>query len=584
MVDTSLYRNLFERFPQRGRDRKGLGYNIEAFVAVLTLFVFALGSLQSPADVDWTEFQTEVAAKDAGYVLKETGTLDELLERGETGSIQTAASTITGDQLQVSGNVRGLPIGEHRIGFHVNDDGIDDFETEQVSGSCEGELEEIEETTDEDVMKTQETEHGVHLYIADADPEVVGDSEPEENRYDSVWVDNGTQCQFAAADGPYYMDEFFWWGDGDEGTYYDIEHISEDGDYLTLYEADQPVRFKNTAGSSVNNIKTDVRFDTFNFSKPDLSTYDVLVFRREETLELIENNEDKETEVLEFLEDGSVLFLVDLEEDNFGDPGDNFMSRAGLEWLDLDWEGNIEGAGFSDTRDSRDVRNLFEGQNPEEDVSLLPGGDISSGDRELVYAGSGFYDTTPWNATNTSAEEIEEGDLPEGVPESDCTDENWNYWKAEFIFPDDEYFVYGSRLECDDNIWSMSIDLDKNGQIEDEQVLLEGDTVDVDGREHHVVSHLSNGADFVYIENQLIELVNHRTEFPDRDIHKFARAGYQEEYEPQDRELLSAVIYWLAMEEKQFGPEQTAATTTTVVGGIKNEVYMPYRVDLRWER
>ncbi|MFB6147707.1 MAG: hypothetical protein ABEJ66_02375, partial [Candidatus Nanohaloarchaea archaeon] len=99
--------------------RKGVGYTIEAFIAVLVLFIFALGSLGSPAGQNWNRFQSQVAARDISYVMQATGNMESFLERGETGSIQTMASTLSGGRMDVAGDIQGLPIGERKVGFHI---------------------------------------------------------------------------------------------------------------------------------------------------------------------------------------------------------------------------------------------------------------------------------------------------------------------------------------------------------------------------------------------------------------------------------------------------------------------------------
>lgn len=564
--------------------RKGIGYTIEAFVAILTLFVFAVGSIQTTASPDWNGFQAEVSAKDIGYVLHKTGKMERLLERGETGSIQTAASALTSDRLQFSGTVKGLPIGEKRIGFHVLDNKIHDFNPKTASSlgdSCysdksDNDLEEID--SEEPVKRTQNKKHGVYLYIADTDPDIPGGFNSETD-YDSIWVDNSTRCQFSAAEGPFYKDEFLFWGDSSDGTpdmNYDLKNISNNGNKLTVYEAEQPVNFRNTMRENVNGISAETRFDTFNFSTNDLSVYDALIFRRKESLDLIESRQER---VMDYLEDHSVLFLMNLEQN---DLDNGFMSKTGMEWRELDWTEKPSGANFSEAHASRKTENLFLGQKGDrQSVSLLPGGNISSGSK-LVYPWHGKYNTDQWNATNMSMETVSPMELLEGVPESGCE----NYRKGNFSFPDDDYFAYSSELgDCSEGIWGLSIDLDQNGVIDsNEKTYVNGDRMEVGGRSYRVKIHSGSEAEFVYAESDKIELVNYKTEFPLQNINQFARAGYRDSYSDEDRKLLVSVLYQLSGTQNNFGPSTSSEISTTVVGSVKNKVYMPYRLDMRWRR
>ncbi|MFB6213591.1 MAG: hypothetical protein ABEJ07_03460 [Candidatus Nanohaloarchaea archaeon] len=569
---------------------KGIGYSVEAFVAILTLFVFAIGSLQSPPSHDWSRFQGEVAAKDITYVLQKTGNMDAFLQRGETGSLRTAASTLAQGRLEASGSVQNLPIGEKVVGFHVLQTGIHDIRARTATSlgdrcATSNDLEEI--NSENDVMRTVSERHGVHLYVADIDPSVPGGFNGEED-YDAVWVDNGTRCQFSAAEGPILEDRFYWWGnrsDAETDLHYDLKDISKDGEKLLVYEAEQPARFRTTIRKNINGIRTDTGVDTFNFSTTDLSDYDTLVFRREASLDLINADSDREQRVMEYLDDGSALFLVDLEE---SDLSSGFMARTGLRWKDPGWTLRPFGASFSETPRSRRAENLFLGQSGSKNaVDMLPGGNITSG-QGLAYARSARLRTDNWNATDMSM--TTDSAPPPGVPESGCG----NYRQGSFPFPGSTYDGWSSELgDCSDaeEVWALSLDTSGNGRIEqDEKTYANGDTLTVEDRKYTAKIYPASGscspgecAEFVYAGSDRIEIVNSRTEFEDTNIERFARAGYETSYSEEDRKLLTSVLYWLNGEQNSFG-QVNGRISTTSVGGIKNQVYMPYRIDMRWEQ
>lgn len=572
--------------------QKGVGYTIEAFIAVLTLFIFAIGSFQAPAGQDWNRFQSEVAARDIGHVLQKTGNTEAFLQRGETGSFQTAVSALTQDRLKVSGDVINLPIGEKSVGFHVLDSDIHTFNPQTVSSvgdKCanRNDLEEIE--SEYEIKRTQNERHGVYLYIADTDPEDPGGFNGGED-YDSIWVDNGTRCQFSNAEGPYLKENFFWWGNSSDGTsdlHYDLKDISSDGGSLLVYEAEQPVQFQKQLRKQVNGIETGVSVNTFNFSSTDIESYDTLVFREQGALTTINADSDREERLMDYLEQESALFLVDLTE---SDLNSGFMSRTGLKWKGLPFTATPTGASFTDEPDSSRVENLFLGKSGDKSaVDIPPGGKISSGNIHLVNAMNGEYKTDEWNAADMSMDFV--SSPPPDVAESSCS----NYRHGVFSFPEDDYDVWSSEIgDCTDSeeIWALSIDLDGDSTIDDnEKTFVNGDELVVNGRDYMVrvapetISGCSAGecAEFIYRGTPKVEIVNTRVQFEDTDIERFARSGYESSYSTDERKLLSSVIFWLSDRENSFGRPSSGISTTSV-GGIKNTVYIPYRIELRWTR
>ncbi len=325
-------------------NRKGIGYTIEAFIAAITLFVFVLGSFSSPPPQSWDTFQDQIAAKDMSHTLKKTGHLEQFLGNGETGSIQTVAETLSKGRIEVSGNVENLPIQESSIGFHVlpGDVYTESLVDVTAGDSCEGDLEELESEytikRTEDTGGSRESYHGIRIYVTDSDPKESAGFNGNID-YDTFWVDNGTDCQFGASEGPFFLDEFFLWGnttDTEPDNHYDMKAIDPAGGSFTVYPADQPASFRNTLQKPVNGIKSDTEVDTFTFTGTDLSSYDVLVFREDapapdDTLSEIDANLGR---VNEYLQNGnSILLLANLQEPDL--TNFNFLDQTGFRWIDL---------------------------------------------------------------------------------------------------------------------------------------------------------------------------------------------------------------------------------------------------------
>jgi len=48
-------------------------------------------------------------------------------------------------------------------------------------------------------------------------------------------------------------------------------------------------------------------------------------------------------------------------------------------------------------------------------------------------------------------------------------------------------------------------------------------------------------------------------------------------------DILVSTLYWLRGDQVQFKSQgEPTALSTTVIGGIDDEVFMPYKMDLRW--
>ena len=567
-------------------NRSGAGYSIEAILASLILFVFAMNAVQVPDFEGWSDFQREIAAKDISYTLKETGDLEQFLKNSDTGALRTTASSLSDVDASLSGTVEGLPINEIQVGFHNTPETIhwEDTVPVQEDDPCAGDIEVIEDSSESEIRRTVngtgtlEDKYGVRLYFADQDPSIPDGFDGETN-YDSIYVDNGTQCIFRNEDGPYYMEDIFYWGnksDDNPSGFYEFKDYDNEDDRVNLFEADRAVRFGQILDRPINGIETDTSIETFNFTVGRLSDIDVAVFSGAESLDRIEENEEA---FREYMGDGSALFLMNLTEDDVERP---IVQDIGFQWMDLPvGDEDDYSAAFSSFTESEHLETFYAGYGADsDDISLAPGGKVVSGqgdtetsEDDLLFARNARYEVEQFNGTIETGEswtEINSGEA--------CEDR-----EASFDFHGESKEVRNIDLaesgpECGE---IRALKVEQDGEFS--EPILENEVYVIDGRRYTPQIEDSEDAEFVFAGSDRVELINHRRDFEDLEGQKIARAMEREEFSEDDRELLVSLIYWLRGDEVRFeGGTGTTSLSTSVYGGIDEEVYMPYSVKLRW--
>ncbi len=590
---------------------KGIGYALEALVATLTILIFSLGALQiAGPSQDWSEYQREVAAQDISYSMQSSGHLENFIQRGETGSIQTAITTISDRDMEVTGLVSNIPVYETSIGFYTKDDDRMSQSLTSDLGDCEGELIELEDSSDDPILKTEggyEDDSGVSLFF--------GNTEPTHTEtptgYDTLWVDNGTSCQFEESDGPFYTDEIFFWGDvnTEDGTdYFDFKEIEADetGGEATFYNATQPVRIMEVFDRGVNQILTDTAFDMVDFEQVDSNDYDILVFREREVLDDINDN-DNRIILEEHLLENTALFLMNLEESDL----DGFISDAGFEWFPAGYEDGYQGEpttiDFSDASESKQIETFFEGLEGElSETNMGPPGKLISDEestlepsRNTVYGPTESHTSSDLDVVVTDMEESDEEDQ---APSSECYDINHNLDNDDALteqnnveFPDfGEVNVLSARLgssseSCDLDERGVKLDTDQSGEY-DSDLILNGEDIELGDRRYIMNAQNVEGCDgnhecieFLSPAESFVEIAPYRSSFDEFPGEKMMFTGYQERYDENGRKLISAMLYWLRGNEYSFeGEEDPDGVSTTVHGSIDDEVYLPYRLNLRW--
>lgn len=375
-------------------------------------------------------------------------------------------------------------------------------------------------------------------------------------------------------------------------AHYDFKSVDTGSNEFTVYRADQVVRLRNTMSQQVNGIDTDTAFDTFRIDQKDLSVYDVVVFRESQSLNNISTHRPK---IESFMRQGSMLLMMNPSRSQVES---GFLHDIGFEWVDLNLVGgNVNtqsGVSFSELSHSGEVETYFLGQdgNPGT-VDLAPGAKIASNmsdtitDRgTMLHSDTVYYDRNGWNATNMN---MNDAAPPVGAPSSSCN----NYAEGMFTFPEDTYSVLNTELGTCKDVFGLNIDKNADGDFGDqgEGPFLNGETVVIDNRAYKVRIYSAKPgcadgkycAEFVFTGSSRAETVNYRTEFNDFTGKRLARMAYEPSYSNQDHKVIASVLYWLRGDQRNFeSQDETTPISTSVFGSIDNNVFMPYKVNLRW--
>jgi len=187
-------------------------------------------------------------------------------------------------------------------------------------------------------------------------------------------------------------------------------------------------------------------------------------------------------------------------------------------------------------------------------------------------------------------------DTINGKPESTCYNSGPSsaLTKGTFSFPDNsssdsdiEYNVINAQMGTTGNcgvVRSLSIDLDNDGIYteEGEGPFFSGERIILESKSYTIDATSSNSAEFVFSGNSNPEIVNYRSSFEGFRGDRLARLAYQEDYSEDSMKLISSTAYWLLGDTTQFGNRDESSVSTTVLGSINQNVYMPYKVSLRW--
>jgi len=602
---------------------KGIGYALEAMMATVILLLFSLSAVQvSSPDQDWSQYQKEVAAQDLTYSMQSSGKLEKYIRTGELGSFQDAVTTVSDTGMEASGIVSELPLYEFSIGYFVRPENREIQGLEEVSpgNQCYGQLSELEDSVDnpeeypiyQSDGSAPESDYNVTLYFGNTNPTGVDSTR---DSYETLWVDNGTACQFAEDDGPFYEEQIFFWGDRNEDDFgedyfsfedIDVDTAAEDGE-SEFYKATQAYNIKSEMAKGVNNISTDISLDMVDFEEIESEDHDALVFAERESLTQI-NSGDNMDLVEDHLVSGSVLLLMNPVE---GDMDEGLLEEANLEWIETDYQDGysgdeLTGAAFSSERDSIDLETLYQGQKGEvSDLELRPPGKVvSNSSRRLeagrtLYSPSEAYDFSEWDVYEDDFDQVDPADV-DGAPDSNCYEEGTassSLTEAENVdFEDTSSDVNVLNAEVGDCTGNRALkfDFDNSGSYEGSSVYLNGESFVLEGREYFIdiagaCSDSDDGecVDFIVSGEDSVELMPHTGSFDSfpGSSGDLALLGYSSEYSDEQNKVIASALHWVAGGTNTFeGLDDPSGIDTSAKGSVDEEVYMPYELDLRWSQ
>ncbi|MFB6114731.1 MAG: hypothetical protein ABEK04_00425 [Candidatus Nanohalobium sp.] len=587
--------------------RKGQMHVLDAIAAVIVLLFFAIANFGGGGYKDWSSYENKIAAKDLSYTLKKTGHLESFITRGETGNIKTAITTVSERDLQVAGKIQGVPPNLD-IGFYSLPSELKNASVQRVTSGdrCHGSLDEIESRSVAPLLRTEggsgtmESQHGdVRLYFGKYNSVTPGLD------YNAIWIDNGTQCSFAEPTDPVMKNEMFRWGPS--GEILEFRKISVNVDNwqgeLELAKAAQMKRFKQTMKHSVGKVNNKAKIDSFTLGQ-DLSSFDLLVFRTNKSIQHIEN---RRSAVNGQVGETPMLFLADLNQ-SFLENRD-FLHNQGFRWeplqytsqggscpvtgphkIDSNPECNLE-VSFSDIPNSQGLKDNILGQRTKtSDISLYPGGSVTFKEKgpisyeKLLYLENYVYGELSKDRINRSMTPTTVG----GRPSTHCN----NVTQASFTFPKldggtESLTVVNTQLGqtdsyCDRNNRAVYIDLngDSSYSGSGEGPYLDGEKLEINGVTYRVKIYsplASNcGTDdcvgFIVDENAKVNVLNFNSG------KKIGRAAYEERYSKADRKVLAAFMYMMAG-ATEIPSTSRGDVSTNIYGVLGDE---PYRVSLRW--
>lgn len=576
---------------------KGVGYIIESFVAILTLFVFAIGAQGVAQPQDWSSYELRTEAQDLTEMTQTAGGLDAL-ERGEVGTVRTFARHVSGDNLAVSGTV-DIPIQEFSVAFPIRPDQkqVDNLEPLQPGDRCHNRLREINKDSGTDILRPEDDLYDARLYVADTDPRFAGGGNGVTD-YDTVYVDNKTACQFSPSEGPFYIDDYFNYSNGTAGASFQFKNASGSSGSrkLTYHNASQVLRLRQPTRKPMNGVDTSVSFDTINVTEESLPDYQLIVFRRDNSLADLD---DEQARLRAFADrGGSLLLLMDLDAADFSN---DLLSSSDLKYISgmsTTTRGDIE---FSDSSSSRGLRQFFKGVSGASSLPRLePAGKISStaGDgttEQPLLSYENTYERDDWNASDFDMSDAVSD--PGGAPKSDCYSPpppSGSLTEGSLQFPgggSTQYDILNAELGdssvCGtvDSVRGLMIDFDTDGSFEPQEgegPFVDGDTLEWQGRRYtpNFFGPDDKHAELVFNGSTSQEAINY---IPSYREGRLAATGYRTSYAPETRDLLAATIYQLLPENSVFGTGGSSASLE-VLSSTNQSFYMPYAADLRWRR
>lgn len=589
---------------------------MDAMAAVMVLVFFGLSSFTVHHNLnDWGAYENKIAAKDLSQVFKDTGYMQDFLRQGETGTIKTALAAVSERDMDVGGEIKGVP-PNMKIGFYTPPSDLSHVKLTNVSAgdACYGDLSEISKRSASTLLRTKsgsmESSHGGYrLYVGNYHRFTNRASRAD---YNAIWITDGTGCDVPNPDNPIMKGEIFQWGPGaDTFEFRNVkEEITQRGKItngtLDLADAEQIKRFQNTFNEKVGAINNRIKINSFTL-KDDTSGLDMLVFRQKKSVQRIENGRRKK--VKRKIKDKPALFLVNLNSTMLQDG--RFMNEKGFRWVDLPLyaengakctltpdsssisPGCKPDISFSSSANSQQMKDDVLGLETDlSEVSLYPGGHVMTRSRGVL-----SYEK-PLSLDNFGYRNISENSMNLGMSSVNLDPGDAPYTTCEnatqglFQFPYINGTMQGVRVVntqlgesqsyCSRNTRAVYIDRNGDGMYsdKDEGPFLDGERIDVNGITYtvNIISSAKPGCSvgeclrFKNVENADISALNYITS------EKIGRAGYEKVYSEADRKVLASFMYM--MQGSTIIPTSTEGDFSTNIYGVLGN--QAYRATLRW--
>lgn len=577
--------------------RKGLSYSLEVIISALIIISFTYGIFELPQGNDWSQYRSEIESQDLTQTFYRSGIATSLVSRGETGSLQTAITTVSDTGREVSGSVSNIPIGEVEIGYHtVNADQFTtDLEPVQSGDKCYGDLKD-EIDTEEPILRTQNVgvggdTYGLRLYLAET-----GSQYDDTVNYNTLWVDNRTSCQFESDEGPYYLEDIFKWGDSSTPNPEDnfqIKSIDGGSNQLTIYQATQPVKIHRQMSKPVNSLRPEVEIDVIDIGQEEM-THDVTVFRKPASLDAIDANRAK---VEEYMADQPVVMMMDLSQSDFQNSA--FLQDSGFHWVDngfaAGYSGGPTNVKFTNSDKSRNVKTFFEGMEGDQtNVQLPPAGPIVSNqsitltEENPLIQGEDSLGTDSWgdvvdNMPTTSSS---------GEPQPNCGNRyqgTANLAGTGYDFINTE--IVGTAGSCPTNSWVVNIETPDSAPP-GRGPFLHGQSTIIDGRDYTILTNsevsgcnIGECVEFKFSGNSKVEVANYGQSFQGFDGEQLVLTGRKTSYTTDELKTISSVIFSVYDSQVTFSGQKDAGTISTdIISSVDETTYMPYHIRLRWSK
>jgi len=587
---------------------KGLGYALEAMVAITIIVLFGIGAVQvdSP-DHNWSEYQKELAVQDITFSMQSSGKIERFIQRGEVGSLQSYITEVSDRDMEVSGEVSGLPLTDISIGYYAKEKDRHEIEIEEASLNLSCKIETLEDEfgdiEEDSIYKTRnttesdlahESNYGVNLYFANTT-----ETKQRTSGYDALWVDNSTSCEFSENDGPFNINDMFHWADEDNesnSSYYEFKKVDIDEETAHLYNATKAHRLKNQFKKDITGISTEVSLDIVDFDEVQSKDFTTLIFSESASLQDMDQNKDI---VKQHMNDGSVLLLVNPSEAEFEES--IILNQSNLEWMNVDYKQSysskeLTNATFSSREDSLSIETFYRAQKGDVDgLRLNPPGKLISNYSiinepvETVYSEQESYDIQDYR--NVYIDDFEHDAAADFNPTNCVYDEESDLTEAENVNVGD--------LENNFDVINVGLDDDCNerglvfnfGEGYDSRVYVHNETILIGDTEYRIVienacSEYKDGgcAELEAIGNKPVELMPHTDDSEFGSNNQMAALGYREEYDEEQLMMITSTIYWLELEEYEFkGLKQQSSLHSSAKGGLYEDgVYIPYEINLRW--